>query len=201
MHQDVAPQHLGQRFVAEVTGRWISAAIGKPFVPPAPVLLRLNPGVAIASDVPHPRRRAATGIDALRVLPARHLETILRVGKLHRLHRARGNHLEHHAAPAYQIRRTGKHLKCGYPAREYPRKLWILRPNRMLGPDVRRHRVGRLVAIREGVAARRRVDSQMRMHVDQSGCNELAGAVDDDRVGRRLNRRTDSLDLAVAQQD
>ena len=114
-------------------------------------------------------------VDALRILAARHLQSVLRAGELHPLHRARRDDLEHDAASADEIRRTGQHLKRRDAAGEVARELRILRPHRVLGPHVRRHRVRWLRCRRRlRVAAGRRVDAEVRVVVDDAGRDVLA---------------------------
>src|SRR5690242_17547257 len=109
--EDVAAQHFRERLQAEVALRRIALMRLVPLVPLTAVSLRLNPRRAIAGDVAHPRRRAAVRIYALRILAARHLEPVLRAGKLHSLCSARGNDFENDAASADEVRRAWEHLK------------------------------------------------------------------------------------------
>ena len=136
--EDVAAQHLGERLEPEIARRRLALVVGVPLVPLAAVLLGLDPRGAIAGDVAHARRRAARRVDALRILAARHLQSVLRAGKLHPLHGARRNDLQHHAASADEIGRSGEHLDRRDAAGEAARELWILRPHRVLDPHVRR---------------------------------------------------------------
>ena len=93
--------------------------------------------------------------------------------------------------PPIRLRRSGQHLQRRHATGEVARKLRILRPDRMLRPHVRRRRVGHLVAVAERVAARRGVDAEVRVVVDDAGRHVLAGAVDRPRrrPARRRSRR------------
>ena len=124
-----------------------------------------------------------------------------RPGELHLLHGARGNEFEDGAPPADQVRRSRQRLDGRDSARDRERDLRILRPERMLGPDLRRHRIGRLVAVGFGIGARGRVHPQVRMVVDDPGRHVLARPVDHHRIGGRFDRRPDADDAPVAKQD
>src|SRR5207249_2890884 len=114
---------------------------------------------------------------------------------------ARGNELEDRAAPADQVRRSGQRLNRRDAAGDGERNLWILRPERMLGPHLRRHRVRGLVAVVLTEGARRRVYAEVRMVVDQPGRDELSGPVDHDRIGWRGDVGPHSHDAAILEQD
>src|SRR3546814_5129467 len=85
-------------------------AVILPLVPLARIVGGVDPRLAIARDVTHPRRRCAAlaTIDPLRILAARDLEAIGRARELHALRRHRRNILQRHRSPAKQIGRAGK---------------------------------------------------------------------------------------------
>src|SRR5205823_24999 len=93
--EDVATKHFRESLQTEVTLRRIALAGLVPFVPLTPIALGGDPCRAIAGDVPHARRWTARRVDALRILPARHLEPVLGARELHSLRRTRRDHLEH----------------------------------------------------------------------------------------------------------
>ena len=184
----------------EIALRRLAFRIREPRVPLAPVALGLDPLGPVAGDVAHPRRGAARLVDALGVLAARHLEPVLRAGELHLLDGACGHDLEHHAPAADQVAGTGQHLDGRDPAGEVPGELRVLRPDRVFRPDLRRHRIGHLVAVGVGLDSRRGVDAEVRVHVDEAGRDALAGAVHDRCVGWRIHRRSDRRDASVFHQ-
>ena len=201
VNEDISAQHFGERLAAKVARRRISFVIGVPLVPLAAVVLRLDPRRTISGDISHPRlRSAALSVDPLRVLTARHLESVLCARELHGLHGPARNDLQDDASSADEICRAWEHLQRGDAAGQIARKLWILRPNRMLGPDLRSRRAGRFVAIAQRVSAGRRVHSEVRVIVDQAGSDVLAGAVDDQRIGGRVNARPNRRDFSILQQ-
>src|SRR3546814_16634227 len=71
-------------------------AVILPLVPLARIVGGVDPRLAIARDVTHPRRRCAAlaTIDPLRILAARDLEAIGRARELHALSRHRRNLLQ-----------------------------------------------------------------------------------------------------------
>ena len=201
VNEDVAAQHLSERLVAEVARRWIAFVVGVPFVPFAAILLGRDPRGAVARHVSHSRGRAPIRVDAFRVLATGHLESVLGAREFHPLHRAGGNDFEHDAAAADQVRRSRKHLECRHAAGKIARKLRILRPDRMLGPHVRSGWIRRLVAVAVGVDTRRGIDAQMRMDIDDAGCQILARAVDAHGVSGNVDRSgAHGGNLAIRQQ-
>src|SRR5881396_3590015 len=108
-----------------------------PLVPAAAIVLRRDERLAIARHVAHAGRwSAALAVHALGILAARHLEAVVRAWELHLLHRAGRDELEHRAAPADEVRRAWERLNRGDAARDRQRDLRILRPERMLRPDL-----------------------------------------------------------------
>ena len=69
------------------------------------------------------------------------------------------------------------------------REAGVLRPDAMLGPDFGPHRDGRLVAVGIGADAGRWIIAEVAVDVDDAGRDELAGAVDLERSGRRWRAR------------
>ena len=87
------------------------------------------------------------------------------------------------------------------PPARFAGKLRILRPHRMLGPDIWRDRIGCFVAVAQRVYARRRINAEVRVDVDDAGRDVFAGSVDYDSVARRIDRLSDGGDLSVLEQD
>ena len=165
------------------------------------IVLGVGEGLPIACDVTHARRRRllALAIDALGVFAASHFQALWRTGKLHRLVRRSRDVAQRDAAAADEVGRTWQHLHRRHAARERRGKAGILRPYRVLGPDTRGHRIGRLVAVLRRVDAGARVHAEVRVHVDQPGRDPAALRVD--RGGVTLWQRRAYLDdLAVANQ-
>lgn len=181
---NVATQHLGHRLEPEIARRRVSLVVGVPFVPAAAILGGLDPCFPVASDVAHSCRWAPLRVGTLGVLTARHLESVLGAGELHPLDGPRRDDLEDRAAPADQVRGSGKDLHGGHAARQRAREIRVLGPDGMLGPDVRGRRIGRLVAVGVRIDARRGVDAHMRMHIDDPGRHVPPMSIDHDGVGR-----------------
>ena len=157
VNEDVPAQDFGQGFQSQIACRRIAFVGRVPCIPAAAVSFGLNPRRPITSNVAHARRWPTRLIDALRVLAASHLQTVLGAGELHALHRARGHNFQDHAATANQVCRARQNLHRGHAAGQRSRKLRILRPDRMLGPDIRGNRIRRFVAVAVRVDTRRRV--------------------------------------------
>ena len=191
MDQDVAIENAFQRLLAQIA---LLAVIG----------LRIQPHLAVDREIAHAGRRhpATAAIDALGVLPARHLHPVRRAGELHPLHGARGYVLERDRAPTGKIGGAGQDLERGNAAiGERAGEAGILRPDRMFGPDLGRHRAGRLVPVRMRVHAGRGIIAEMRMDVDHAGRDELARPVDPVISRGRERGIADRDHLAVAEQD
>ena len=195
VHEDVAGHRAGQRLELEVAlTRLLALALLR-------VLLRVDQRGAVAGHVAHARGRAALlAVDALGILAAGHLQPVRRVGELHLLRGGGGDVPERHAAPADQVGRTGQDLQGGHAAGQRRAEARVLRPHRVLGPDLGGDRGGRLVAVAVRAGAGAGVYAQMRVHVDQAGGHPLAAAVDADRAGVGRQPVAHRGDLAVAQQ-
>ena len=87
------------------------------------------------------------------------------------MHGARRNDLEHDAATADQIRRARKYLNRRHATRERARELRVLRPHRVLDPDIRRHRIRGFVDVvgLRALILRRRTAADVRVRVDDAG--------------------------------
>src|SRR5207245_1830359 len=85
-----------------------------------------------------------------------------------------------------QVRRAGQRLDGGDPAGDRQGDLRILRPERMLGPHLGRHRVRGLVAVRFGVCSGRGIHAEVRVVVDEARGDVFAGAVHHHRVAGRV---------------
>ncbi len=187
LHQDRAVQDPDQRLEPEIAlGRLLALAVlvllgvGGVVLPALAVVLGADPRLAVAGDVAHARRGrlAMLAVDPLGILAAGHFQPVRRAGKLHRVD-AEGRHvLDGDAAPAEQVGGAGKDLHGGHAAGEGEGELRVLRPDRMLRPDVGGVRIGRLVAVGVGRHRGRGVDPEMRVSVDQPGSHPFAGAVD-----------------------
>ena len=197
--EDIAVEHARQRLHPQIAGLEL---VGVAF---AAVFGGLDPGRAIDREVAHPGGGQApfAAIDALGVLAAGHLEAIRRAGELHPLDRPAGDVLERDRAPAHQVGRSGQDLERGDPAVGHRAgKAGVLRPHRMLGPHVRRGRIGRLVAIGVGLDPGAGIIAEMAVDVDDPGGDELASAVDPgEAFGNGKVRAADRDHLAFAQQD
>ena len=202
LHVDVAAQHFGERLVPQIALRRVALVILVPLVPLLAIGLRGDERRTVAGHVAHPGgRTAAVSIHALGILTARHLQPIVRAGKLHLLHRARRDELQHRAATADEIGGPRERLDRRDTARDRERDLRILRPERMLGPHLGRHRARGLVAVRFPERAGRGVHADVRVRVDHAGRHPLARAIDDRRVGRRRDVRAHRDDPAVTEQN
>ena len=203
VHENVAAQYLGKRLQAKVARGRLTLVLRIPFVPLAPIAFRLDPRSAVSGHVPHARGRPARRVHALGILPACHLEPVLRGRKLHSLRRARRHDLQNRATASDEVRRAGQHLNRRHPSGERPRKLRVLRPHRVFHPHVRSHRVGGFVDVvrLRAVVARNASTADVRVRVDDAGGDVLAESVDEQRVGGRRHRGSDLRDLAVAQKD
>src|SRR3546814_10213956 len=96
---------------------------------------------------------------------------------------------------------TGNDVQAGDPARTRFGEHGILRPEGVLGPDMRGIRIDILIAVGMALDAGCSEDAEVRMRVDDAGCNPFAGAVDDAHAGRELDVRADSDDLAGGHKD
>ena len=179
VHEYVAAQNFGEGLESEVARRRIALVVGVPFVPLATIIHRSDPGAPVTGDVAHARgRSAALTINSLRIFTARHLQSVLRARKFHRLHRAAGYNFEDDAATADQICGAGKHLQSSDATGQVARELRILGPHRMLGPDLWCRRIRCLVAVAECIAAGSCIHTKVRVIVDDTRCDVFAGAVD-----------------------
>src|SRR6059058_361001 len=202
LNVDIAAQHLGERLEPQVTLRGIALLVLVPAVPLPAVRLSLAEGTAVARHVAHPGGGAAAPpVHALRVLSARHLQAVARPGELHLLHGPRRDELEDRAAAADQVRRAGQRLDRGDAAGDGQRDLRVLGPERVLGPDLRRDGVRRLVAVRFRIGAGRGVHAEVRMVVDQAGRDVLPGPVHHHCAGRRVHLLPDRDDPPVLEHD
>ena len=202
LHVDVAAQHLGERFVTQIALWRIALVILVPLVPLLAIALRRDERRAVAGHVAHPGgRTAAVSVHALGILTAGHLQPIVRAGKLHLLHGARRDELQHCAAAADEIGRPGQRLNRRDAARDRERNLRILRPERMLGPHLGRHRARGLVAVRFPECAGRGIHADVRVRVDHARRHPLARAVHDGRVGRCGDVGSHRDDPAVTEQN
>ena len=202
--QYLALEHPAKRIHAEIARRHV-AALGLILVPLALIIERLEPHFAGGGDIAHPGRGPAlVGVNALGILAARHLEAVRRARKLHPLHGAGIDILEHHRAAAEQIGRAGQDLERGDPAiGQRAGEAGVLRPHAMFGPDVGARRRGRFIAVRIGVDPGRGIVAKVAVDVDDPGRDPLAGAVDD--VGVRRDRKigdraADRHHLAIGEQ-
>ena len=174
---------------------------------PSPRLLllhvvgRFDEGGAVTGDVGHARGRAALlAVHALGVFAAGHLQAPRRAGEFHRLVGRRRHVLQRRAAATDEVGRTRQHLQARDAARERGEEARVLRPDRMLGPDVRRDRPGHLVAVAVRAHARARIHAQVRVDVDDARRDPLALRIHARRACGRLQARADGDDLAVLQQ-
>ena len=166
--------------------------------------LRLGPLRPIAGDVAHAGRRKLVlvlAIHPFRVLAAGHFQPLRRARKFHALVGDARDVFQHHGAAADEIRRAGQDLQGGDAAGQRGSKAGILRPDRMLGPDVRRTRRSRFVAIGVGFHLRARVDAEVGVDVDQTGRDPQTVAFDHAGIRGRLQVRADCLDFAVDEQN
>src|SRR3546814_12541612 len=128
---------------------------------------------AVTGDVAHARGRAALlAVDALRVLATGHLHAPWRIRELHRLVAGGGYVLEGDAAAADQVGRAGQDLQRGDAAGAGGVEAGILRPDRMLCPDVGGDRRGRLVAVRMRAPAGAGVHTQ---EIGRAACGGRGG--------------------------
>src|SRR5881398_3906059 len=202
LHVHVAAQHFSQRFRPEVSLGRIALVVLVPGVPPAPIGLRQDERRAVARHVAHAGGRpAAPTVHAFGVLAAGHLQSVVRARKLHFLHGARRDELQDRTAPADQVRRARQRLDRGDPAGDGQRDLRVLRPERVLRPHGRRHRVRRLVAVRLGIGPRRGVHAEVRVVVDQPGRHVLARSVNHHGVARGVDLRAHRDDPPILEQD
>ena len=123
-----------------------------------------------------------------------------RVRELHGLVGDRRHVLERHRAAAEQVRRAGQHVQCGDTALERGLEARVLRPHRVLRPDVGGVGRGGLVAVRVRIDTRRGIDAEVRVDVDDAGRHPLAAAVDDARARGCGEPTPDRRDFTVAQQ-
>ena len=175
LHEDLAVQHVGHGVHRKV-------ALGEfPLGAFLAVFGGLDPGLPIDREVAHARggHLVARAVDALGVLAASHLHAVRRAGELHRLHGAGINVLEHDRTPANEIGRAWQDLQRRDPAiGQRAREAGILRPDAVFGPDLRRGRCSRLVAIRMGLHGRAGIDTEVAVDVDHPGRHELARTID-----------------------
>lgn len=165
------------------------------------ILGRVDERSAVAGHVAHARAGATfLAVHAFGVFAAGHLQAPWCTGKFHALVGGGGDVLERDAAPADQIGRARQHLQRGNAAGKRSAEAWVLRPDRVLGPHVGRHRCGHLVAVAMRADARAGIHAQMRVHIDDAGGHPLAGAVDTAHVCGRLERLAHRSHLAIAQQ-
>ena len=79
-----------------------------------------------------------------------------------------------------------------------PRKTGVLRPDTMFRPDFRGHRRGRFIAVTVRRYAGRRIVAEMAVHIDNTGRDIFAGAVDNRDLCRNGRiRTTDRRDLSA----
>src|SRR5262249_18642453 len=192
--------NFSQRFETEVARGWIAFMISVPRIPLPPISLGLNPRRAVTGDIAHPCRWSTSLIDPLGVFAAGHLQSIPGARKFHSLYGPGRHYLKHDAATADQICRAWQHLNCGYATRQYARQLRILRPNRVFCPNVCGYRIGSLVTVAIGIDARSWINADVRMHINYPGRYVFAGAINTQRVRRRLNRLSHRRDFSITQQ-
>ena len=199
MDHDLALQHIGQSFHAQVTG--LILAGGALLL----ILARLDPGLAVDRHIAHAGAgfAALAAIDPLGIFAARHFQALRRTWKLHSLHSARGHILERHAAAAKQVGRTGQNLKRRHAAiGERAGKAGVLRPDAMFGPDMRGDGRRRLIAVGQCLDAGRGIIAQMAVNIDDARGHIFALRVDHHHVrGDRRVRSADGRNLTVGQED
>ena len=98
-----------------------------------------------------------------------------------------GTFLSDDAAAAEQVGRARQHLQRGDAAGQLARELRILRPDRVLGPDLGGVRLRRLVAVLGRGDAGRRIDAEVGVDVDDARRDELAAGVDHGRARRHVD--------------
>uniref|UniRef100_A0A0N4Z8D2 Phenol hydroxylase n=1 Tax=Parastrongyloides trichosuri TaxID=131310 RepID=A0A0N4Z8D2_PARTI len=204
LDQDRAVQHAGQGLKLQVAGRGRALTGLAPLVPLVLVVGGIDEGRAIAGHVAHARggRLVAAAVDARRVFAAGHLQAVGGAGELHPLHGHRGYVLEGHAAAAEQVGRAGQDLHRRHPARAGGVEAGVLRPDRVLGPDLGGVRVGGLVAVAHPLHAGRGIDAQVAVNVDDARRDEAAARVDHPVARRdRGVRAADGGDAAVGDDD
>ena len=199
LDEGLAPEHVGQRLQLEIAVRRISLFLGQPCVPVAPIFLCLGEGGAIARHVAHPGGGTLLLVYSLGVLATGHLHAVGSAGIFHLLHRARRNQSENGRASADEIGRAGQRLNHGDASRHRQRDLWVLGPEGMLGPDLRRIGVGGLVAVILALGTGRGVDPQVAMGVDDPGRDVLAASVNYGRIPGRSYLGPNSGDFAILQ--
>ena len=228
VHEDLAAQHLGQSLEREVPRRRLRLLgrpallavtfarglrlrlLGCPFgqvlvilLPAALVLAGLLERLAVAGDVAHAGLRAGLlPVDPLGVLAASELDALGCAGEA-RLGRAARARMQAHGegAPAEQVGRAGQDLHGRDTAGARAIDLRVLREVGVGGPDTGGVGRDRLVAVGVRGQARRGVDADMRVGVDDAGGQGLAGELDD---GGALGHREvlpDRDDLAVLDQE
>ncbi len=80
--------------------------------------------------------------------------------------------------------------------------IWgFLRPEAVLGPDLRGDRIGRFVAVVFGKGPGGRVHPEVTMSIDDAWGHELAGAVDDHRIRWSGDAGSNGDDPPVLEQD
>src|SRR3984885_11322878 len=171
-------------------------------VPLLLIVLRVGKGLAVTGDIAHTSRRRLMffAVDAFRILAAGHLESVDRAGKLHRLVGHALHILDHDRTAADEIRRAGQNLHGRHAAFERSLESGVLRPDGMLGPNVRRDRSRRLVAIIESLDRGAGVYAQVRVDIDEAWRYPFALRIDDARVPGRGKPFADRLDTAVCDQ-
>ena len=197
LRQDVAPKYLCQRLLPQIARRRIrrtarlvvcrapAIELRVVVVPLLAVLRGIDPHLADRGDVAHAGGGHPTllAIDPLGVLAAGHLERLRRPREAELLGYA-GTPLvlDHIAAAADKVGRTGQDLHRGHAAAQRPLKARVLYPDGVLRRDLRRGRPGRLVAVVVAARVGRRIDAEVAMGVDDAGGHPLACRVDDLRT-------------------
>ena len=168
VNQDVAAQDSGERIETQIALDRLGILLTRcqlAFVLRliADVFLCLDPLRTIPGDIAHACRRKflVAAVDALRILATSHFQSLWRAGKFHSLVGHRGNVLQHDRAAADEIRGTGQYLHGRDAADARSGKSRVLRPDRMLGPDIGRDRAGRFVAIAVAAHLRARIHAEV----------------------------------------
>ena len=203
--EDVSVEDAGERLHLQIALRTLGR-VGSLVAPLLPLVAIVSGGLPRAAehgDVPHSRRRrlVALPVHTPRIFTARHLQPRRRAGKLHPLRCARRHVLHRDPATADEIPGSWQDLHRRHAAGKRELELRILRPDRMVGPHFRGHRIGHLVAVLQRFDAGRRVDAEMRMGVDDSGRDPFTGGIDDHGVRRSIHALADRGNLAVLEQD
>jgi hypothetical protein len=137
----------------------------------------------------------------LGVLSAGHLHRRGRAGEPHRASREARLEPERHPLAADQVRRPRQDVDGGDAARERAFDRGILGPERLFRTHGRLKGPSRLVAVRVRDDPRKRVDTEMRVRIDQTGGDPATLEVDHTRAGGHRKVDPQLLDSALADPD